>query len=380
MECSRTIRVATTFSPQRGLYLSVLEKKFCALVLEALRKPYEWVPFKEHRASSGGNRTDPVDMIRNGEADLSFHLLSMTESRDSVVDFIPVYMTDDQTFAIKKVPLSLDFVQLFDFPTWILTLSALLAMPFIFRFLLNTKYTYLHSLIEFFGCVLGQSMRAEKNSLKYTIMVSSWSCFSKLLVICYSAALFSVLAVPLQHPNVRNFEELSDAVTKENYKCFIQEKSVLLDLLIHHEKKELRLLGEQVAGHRWFFSENSQVNVDSAVVNSRRVLRRVAGGKHWKKYFLSGDVLQLSNLAMPVRKGFCHKHKLQTIVSRVNNGGLLAKVIREEGSKFWARFPELERDENPEEKPLSCYDLIGALIVYLLGISLSLVVFAYELC
>ncbi|GFS89918.1 hypothetical protein TNCV_4839971 [Trichonephila clavipes] len=107
--------------------------------------------------------------------------------------------------------------------------------------------------------------------------------------------------------------------------------------------------GEQVAGHRWFFSENSQVNVDSAVVNSRRVLRRVAGGKHWKKYFLSGDVLQLSNLAMPVRKGFCHKHKLQTIVSRVNNGGLLAKVIREEGSKFWARFPELERDENPEE-------------------------------
>ncbi|GFY58189.1 hypothetical protein TNIN_94471 [Trichonephila inaurata madagascariensis] len=97
-------------------------------------------------------------MIRNGEADLSFHLWSMTESRNNAVDFVPVYMTDDQTFAIKKVPLSLDFVQLLDF----LTLSALLAMPFIFRLLLNTKYTYLHSLIEFFGCVLGQSMRAEK--------------------------------------------------------------------------------------------------------------------------------------------------------------------------------------------------------------------------
>ncbi|GFY58188.1 hypothetical protein TNIN_94461 [Trichonephila inaurata madagascariensis] len=120
--------------------------------------------------------------------------------------------------------------------------------------------------------------------------------------------------------------------------------------LIHHEKEELRLLGEEVAVQR----KRSGGQPEGA-----------AKGSTGRSIF---------SPAMPLRKGFCHR--LKTLV----NGGLEAKLMREEGFQFWARFPELEREENPEDKPLSCYDLIGAFIVYLFGISLSLVVFLYELC
>ncbi|GFT84179.1 uncharacterized protein NPIL_548291 [Nephila pilipes] len=385
MECSDKIRIATPLithtSKTGGGYqnFSGLEERFLDMVLKALKMPYELISFE---ASSGGNRTDPIDMINKDEADVSFSLMSMTHNLSHAIDFIHVYLEDDQTFAIKKLDADPTFLYSFDLSTWILTLSAILSMPLIFRFLFGTKYTYIDMLIQLLGSVLGQPMSTEESPSKYKIFISVWLYFAKFLAILFSAAFSSILTVPSRSPKVRNFEELSNAVARQNYKCFIHEKSVLFEFLIHHEKEYLQRLGKDVVHHNRYFSKISQINTDSAVVSSRRVLQMITSAEQ-EKYFISSDVLELWKLAMPMKKGFCLKkgnntnYTLQTFVTRVNNGGLFGKLMKEEAFKILIRLTGLQLDE--VLKPLSCHDLIGAFIAFLIGLGLSFLVLVCEI-
>ncbi|GIX95876.1 lig_chan-Glu_bd domain-containing protein [Caerostris extrusa] len=83
--------------------------------------------------------------------------------------------------------------------------------------------------------------------------------------------------------------------------------------------------------------------------------------------------------AFPMKKGFCYKRKLNTLISRLNNAGLYLKIISDESYKIWLSDPAAQRSSIAAEQPLSCTDLTGAFLTLLTGLLLSLLIVSMEI-
>ncbi|GIY64818.1 uncharacterized protein CEXT_143491 [Caerostris extrusa] len=202
--------------------------------------------------------------------------------------------------------------------------------------------------------------------------------------LCYSTVLLSILTIPSEISPVSNFKELSNAVLRNNYKCFVPKGSNTLDYLLKNNVKHLRLLGEKIVQHQWYFKDypltlSPEIDTDSALVNSKTLLHMVSGPEGWKHHFLSEDVLMPTKFGVPMTKGFCHKSKINTIVSRLNNAGLYKKFVNDETFKLWLVSPDKRRIVTFKGHSLSCRDLMGAFISLFIGLGLSFLVFLGEI-
>ncbi|GFU42101.1 uncharacterized protein NPIL_351791 [Nephila pilipes] len=396
MACPKFIRVAIIrsreISPiknEDGSYsFAGFGGKQLELFLKALNLPFEVVDVEDReygRLLNNGTWTGIIGMIQQDMADLSIHSVTMTEPKTSVVDFSTVYNTDDMTFAIEKpgtYPTSLAFVRPYDYTVWIPTFTVLLLMPLVLRLLSNIQYTYAHAFIMMLGSFLGQFSFRNTSSRSSKMLIFSWSFFGVIMMLSYSAVLLSILTVPLQIPAVKNFEELSEAVMKRNYKIIVPKGSSTLEALMRNPKKYMRFLGEAAFNNSWYFNgksltENGQLNKRIAVVTSRSMLQMIAGPEDWKKYFLSDDSLVSFKFAPAVKKGFCHKKRLDKIVSRINSAGLFLKATREKSFQLWIAEHD-KRSMDLDTHPLSINDLIGSFLLLSLGFGLALLSFLCE--
>ncbi|GIY39944.1 lig_chan-Glu_bd domain-containing protein [Caerostris darwini] len=364
MNCPPVIKVAICLSRELKLFrnddgsitFSGIQGRFIDLILQALNLKFELVIAEDKesgRMLDDGNWTGTIGKIQRDEAEIALNFISISEPRSRIVDFSTVYMTDDISFAIKKpgtFPTSMAMVYPFKTSIWITTCVVLLLMPFVFRFVLLTKEIYINILLKLLGSVLGQSTFKNQGFLRYKIIICSWIIFGMILSLSYSAVLLSVLTFPSQIPVPRNIEELSKAIVKKNYKCFAPRGSSLLDYL----------------------------DVNSAILTSRTLLQIVAGREAWKDSLLSEDSLISLMCAFPMKKGFCYKRKLNTLISRLNNAGLYLKIISDGSYKIWLSDPAAQRSSTSAEQPLSCTDLTGAFLILLTGLIFALLILTME--
>ncbi|GIX86946.1 uncharacterized protein CEXT_254601 [Caerostris extrusa] len=197
-------------------------------------------------------------------------------------------------------------------------LICLILMPLLFLLLLSMKHSYSHVQLILLGALLRQPMRASNTSTIYRILTSSWLIFALIASFSYSAVFLSLLTVPPEIPVVRNFKELSEAVLKENYKCFVPRGSTVLDILAKHEKEYLRILGQVAIERGWYLSghpltQSPQIGARSAIVTTRTLLQIVAGSEEWKNNFCLKTLSQNLNFAIPMRKGFLPQSKTEYI-------------------------------------------------------------------
>ncbi|XP_055936807.1 glutamate receptor ionotropic, delta-1-like [Argiope bruennichi] len=392
MSCPSMIRVATVLTNQLkvniskagDIRLSGIQGIFLDIILQALNLQFELVMVEDQewgRLLPSGQWTGMIGMLQRGEADISINLISMTEQRTKVVEFSTVYATDDLTFALKKpgmAPASTALVHPFDTAVWIFTLAILLLMPLVFQSLSGTKCTYSETFLVLLGAMLKQPLFSTNNVLRYRILVCSWLIFALILSSSYSAVLLSLLSVPKEMPAVQDFEELSKAVAESGYKCFVSKGSSTLDFLVNNEKEHLRFIGETVLRNAWYrkdhpLMQSPQIDLRSATVHFRMLLQMVAGKEVWKKDFLSLDSLKMDNVAIPMKKHFCHKKKLNELITRINQAGLYMKIITDETFRLWLNSPEKTIVDNSEWKPLRYCDLTGAFVSLFIGLKLAFV-------
>ncbi|GFV95208.1 lig_chan-Glu_bd domain-containing protein [Trichonephila clavipes] len=393
MVCSRIIRVAILRSSDNqpiknedGSYnFSGSSAKRLELFLRALNLPFEIVDTEDRefgRLLDNGTWTGLIGKIQQGLADLSINSIAVTEQKTSVVNFGPISDSDDITFAIEKpgtYPKSLAFIRPYDYTVWIPTLIVLLLMPWVLRFLLNIKFTYFYAFIMILGSFFGQFSFKNNNSQRSRIISISWSVFGMIMTLSYSTVLLSILTVPLQIPPVKNFEELSEAVMKRNYKIIVPKGSSTLEALLNNPKKYFRLLGQAAVSNSWYYNpQNNKVTKDTAALAVRSVLQMLAGPEDWKVNYLSDDSLVSFMFAPAVKKGFCYKKRLDKITNAINSGGLNLKFIRSKSFQMWITMHE-KGSTDLTMHPLTLRDLIGSFLMLSFGLGVAVFIFICEI-
>ncbi|GBL97501.1 hypothetical protein AVEN_162960-1 [Araneus ventricosus] len=398
MTCSSVLRVATVVSREMEILkkedgiieLSGIEGKFLNLILETLNLQLKVVIAEDHewgRLLRNGSWTGMTGKIQQNKADIAINLIAITEPRNRVVDFSTVYLSDDITFAIEKqgfASTSTALIRPFVWGFWTIMFVVLFLMPILFRILLCAKDSYLNLLLKMLGTILKQSFSSKNNSFTHRILVITWLIYAMIISFSYSSVLLSILTIPSQIPTVRNFEELSDAVITQNYEAVFDKGTYVLDFLLHHESKRFNMLAEYAILNHWSMSAHPilftpQINKRSAMVTARVLLQVVAGPEEWKWHFLSDDTILTYKFAIAMKKDFCLKKRLNTLISRVNSAGLYLKIMKDKEFQLWLPHPERRRTVNNTVRPLSFTDLIGAFASYLVGISISFLVLLFEI-
>ncbi|GBO28758.1 Glutamate receptor ionotropic, delta-1 [Araneus ventricosus] len=398
MACSSLVRVATLNDPKTVVRKNEdgtvtflgLEGKLLEVIIQGLNSQFELVMAKDKawgQLLPDGNWTGMIGEIQKGLADIAIHFMSVTEKRLSIVDYSPTYTTEVLTFAIGKPgfkPKSLAFVKAFDSRIWITTLVILLLMPLIFTVLLREKGGYSEFLLMLATHVLQQSVNHNQDRFQYRILLSSWMFFTTILSFSYTAVFFSLLTLPAELKGVQNFQELSEAVMKKGYKCYVPKGSSTVDLLLQSEKKYLRELGQNVVRNEWYINSiplplNNQMDKESAMISGGAWMSVAAGPEEWKHYYMSDNSLLSFQFAVAMKKGFCHKRRLMKVIHSINNGGLYEKIRNHESFKLWNSAPERRRIVARNIGSLSLSDLSGAFLLLAAGVGLSTICFLAEL-
>ncbi|XP_055951425.1 probable glutamate receptor [Argiope bruennichi] len=359
-----------------------IQGRFLNTVLKAMHMPFQLVIAEDGewgRLLPSGNWTGMIGKIQKGNADIADSHIGITEQRTAVVDFSTVYLIDDMTFAIKKpgpVPTSLAFVRPFDFITWILIFTILLVVPLIFQWTFHCKRTYIYFFLSLLGSIFRQPTFTNFKIKKFKPVLFSWCFFATIVSFSYSAVLLSMLSVPSEIIAVQNFKELADAVKNDGYRSYVKKGSATLDFMLRNDKEYLKYLGESAVHHNWYTNSlpltlTDQINHRSALIDPRTKLQMVAGPEEWKPHFLSDDSLQTYQFAVAMKKNFCHKKKLNTVISRINNAGLYMQFTNEERYKLWLSASERRRNDSKKIKPLTLEDLSGVFGAFLVGLVLN---------
>lgn len=397
MSCSSILRVATVHTREMDILekedgkteLSGTEGTFLNLILETLDLQLKIVIAEDSewgRLLPNGSWTGMVGKVYMNKADIAINLIGVTESRMRVVDYSTVYLTDDITFAIEKqgfASTSSALTRPFGWTIWTTMVVVLLLMPLLIRFILQTKDNYLHGLLKMFGGILKQPFSSIRDSFRHRIFMMSWLIYAMIMSFSYSSVLLSILTVPSVIPTVRNFKELSDAVVTKNYKAFFNKGTFHFEQLRNHEKKSYRMLAEYVSHNSWWMGKHPilftpEINKQSAMATAKTILEVAAGPEEWKWNFLSDDSIMVYNFAIVINKGFCHKKRLNKVVSRVNSAGIYKKIMSDEIFQTWLPHPERRRILDKAIRPLSINDLHSAFVLYSFGIGISFLVFIIE--
>ncbi|GFT61854.1 lig_chan-Glu_bd domain-containing protein [Nephila pilipes] len=365
------------------------EGKLLEVISSALRFQHDIVISPDGelgRLNKSGNWTGIIGLIQRDQADLGLSFLAITEKRQEVVDFTSSYTIQGVTFLVEKpgtIRGAGTFIYPFDAITWVSTAAILVCLPFIFAFFPNIRINILKLLIDLFGSLLRQPLEIKDNSLKSKFLVISWLIFSMIISFGYSACLLSFITLPLHEQPIRNFLELSNAVKKGTHKCLMLKGISTISFLINAEEEYLRFLGQSVEENEWYYEASDTLNEkiitkNTAVSNIQFNLQMLNAKLTSDSYLLSDDVLVSWKIGIAVRKSFCCKRALDTVIGRISNAGLVEKFQREELQNI-RRTSLLNEASIETEKQITLDDLSGALIIIAAGLTLSLFVFLSEI-
>ncbi|GBN33995.1 hypothetical protein AVEN_69815-1 [Araneus ventricosus] len=105
----------------------------------------------------------------------------------------------------------------------------------------------------------------------------------------------------------------------------------------------------------------------------------VAGPEDWKHHFLSEDSILQYGAATAMKKGYCRKEIINTLIDRFNYAGLYLKILSDDYFLSWLAISDQRRIVIQEGKPLSLSVLKGAFGLLLLGLGTSTIAFIGEI-
>ncbi|XP_055950920.1 glutamate receptor ionotropic, delta-1-like [Argiope bruennichi] len=247
-----------------------IEGRFLDEVSKALHSSLEIIVSEDGeigRKGPDGNWTGIIGLVQRDEADLAMNFLAITEERLTAVDFSTIYTVDATTFVIGRpspLPPTLAYLYPFELSLWVSLAFMLFLMPWFILLLTNTKSSYFCLILDLFGNFVNQDMSIRDNSTRSRVLSISWIVFTYVISLSYSAVLLSFLSVPLYRQPVKNFQELSNAISKNELKAFLIRGSIIEYFLEHSQQKHLRYLGDTIKKEGWYTTLN---NLNGLVAN-----------------------------------------------------------------------------------------------------------------
>ncbi|GBN88129.1 Glutamate receptor ionotropic, delta-1 [Araneus ventricosus] len=326
-----------------------IEGRFLDLLSKTLRFRYrlkiapDGEPGKKNK---NGTWTGLIGMLQRKEIDMAVDFLCPSEERKEVADFSDIYEVDYVTFLVDKpgaVPLKLSLLYPFNTETWICVVLTMVLGPKMLNFILRLKVSYIKLFFQSLGSLLRQPFTIPCSGTRDRITLLSWSLFAMLVSMYYSSTLLSFLTVPLQKAPLKTFTELSQAVETGTYRCFTLKGCFALTVLDSSPHEDLRSLGAAIEDNAWFFDKHDNfgnlrnILTKTAVMDLKLKLELLRNSLNFDSYAMSDDNLVSVNFAIALRKDFCCKGRLNSVISASLNISSLS------------RSP-VSQDETEEEK------------------------------
>ncbi|GFX95774.1 lig_chan-Glu_bd domain-containing protein [Trichonephila clavipes] len=363
--------------------LSGADGLFMNTILKALKFQYEYYipPDREWGTLLNGSWTGMIGALVNNKADLAWGWITQNEDRQAAIDFSTSYYRTAITFGVVKpspVPVANAVAYPFTLSVWACIFILLITVPAIFL-LLKVHHSYLRLLLHLFGSILKQPLNFEQKSVKDKILVLTWLLFTTLISSFYSSLLLSFLTMPLEQRTIQTFRELSNALQKGKVECYTSRQGLLLPYLQNSNEEYLRFIGKVIEEKEWFTDVHTKglaitTNKNVAIINSALFLQRKNGIPDSRPLVISDEALFLDSIAVAMRKDFCCKRRLNTMITRAIEAGLFDFYLR--SSHRWLLS---KRAEKRALKMLTIWDITSACFIFALGLSLSVLSLFLEL-
>ncbi|KAF8764940.1 Glutamate receptor ionotropic like protein [Argiope bruennichi] len=369
--------------------LEGIEGRFLDLLSKTLRFRYrlKTAPDGEPgKMNKNGSWTGLIGMLQRKEIDMALNFLCPTEERTKVVDFTDSYEVDYVKFLVDKpgaVPLKLSLLYPFNSETWICIFLIMVIGPKVLILMFRLKVSYMKLFLQLLGSFLNQAFTIPLLGTRNRIIFFSWCLFAMLVSMYYSSTLLSFLTFPLQKAPLKNFTELSEAVGEGTHRCFTLKGSFALTVFHSSPHEPLRNLGRAIEDNGWFFDKHDnfgslrKILKKTAVMDIRLKLELLHNSLHFDSYIMSDENLISLNFAIALRKDFCCKESLNSVISAVTSAGIYTKFEREEIFKVFLKEGLLHKTVNSAE--LKIDDLYGVFILLIVGYGVSLVVVISEI-
>ncbi|XP_015918325.2 probable glutamate receptor [Parasteatoda tepidariorum] len=307
--------------------ISGVEGEFIKLLARALNFEYEIIvpPDFYGEMEAYGNYTGMIGMLQRKEADMGFSYPGTSEELSKVMDSSVPYYNIEKTFTMNYAPFlskTIAFTYPFSTITWILYFIALLSVSVLFRTLISPKDSIISVFFNFWGSSFGQGMSYNPRSMSRRIPLGIWLLYSYVLILCYSSVLLSVLTSPIRMKQIKDFKDLYLAVRVGKMECLSSVQTDEVINLMKSHSPHLRGLGEYIKKNDWFYDslDFDKIPEHVAILGSPDLFRVSIGPP--EKYFYSKDTFGSFHYGVAIRKAFCCKERLNTIVLRILSGGL----------------------------------------------------------
>ncbi|GFY56499.1 glutamate receptor ionotropic, delta-1 [Trichonephila inaurata madagascariensis] len=364
-----------------------IEGYFAQAIFTAMNIDYDVVFPKDNefgRELNNGSWTGIVGMVQRGEADLAIGTLQTNEDRFRVGDFSFPYANDGLKFGVLKSSewtKVFGFLELFDFPSWMLLFCIFLLATVIFFTTLKGTNSYFEVFHNLFGSMLRQPLIFHVDSPENRLLTGTWLLFSCIMSSVFSGALLSFLATPSNVEIVKNFKELSEAVEKGTLKAHSVKGTLTVPNLLNSKKSYLIQLGRAIEQNNWYVKPEDIMNnpmktLESVIVGSSEYMRFLYG-VHSRVQISEENNYEIS-IAFLIRKGFCCSSQLRKVMSRMVGAGIYDRHFKLESFKYF--LSEHTKEEKIEKTDsLSLNDLFSAFSILLTGLVVSFLIFIGEI-
>ncbi|GBL82849.1 hypothetical protein AVEN_106369-2 [Araneus ventricosus] len=198
----------------------------------------------------------------------------------------------------------------------------------------------------------------------------------------YTTSFLSFITMPEKEPGIKDFRDLSKAVLSTKFKCFAPKGTADEDLLLKSNTNHLKILGEAIKLNNWKYGWDEElddlIDDSTALIMSRQLILLIFGDHIYTDKKISEDSFGVWNIAIALRKNFCCKKQLDTVIFRLLSSGLYKKWFDDE--VFLSNLPrKLSRNYIKREISLSFEDLKSSIFILIMGFSLSLIVLLAEI-
>ncbi|GFY60561.1 uncharacterized protein TNIN_230021 [Trichonephila inaurata madagascariensis] len=158
-------------------------------------------------------------MVSGGQADMAIGFLAATKKRQGAVDFSEPYSVIELSFAthlLQTLPRTNFYFHPFSWSVWICIFGFCFTLPLIFYLQTRKKYSYFGLLFQMYRFIFRQNMT--KFAVNRKFRFGLWLYFAFIVSSSYTEVLFSIMTVEQVETPIRNFEELSKAVSEKKYR------------------------------------------------------------------------------------------------------------------------------------------------------------------
>lgn len=358
-----------------GKTLYVEEAELIRLVSESLRVPYE-VMIPEDEAYGiklpDGNWTGMIGMLERSEVDLALGYIEINEELPSGVNYIYPHVISETTFmGNKPKPLIAKeaIFYPFSYEVWIIIVFYLIFVSFLLYFFMKKKRTLLDILFNLFGSLVGMPLDFKMYTSSLKFLIFSWLTAAFVLSNCYKGVLLSFLTFPTLF-GIQDISDLSRAAMENSVACYSYRQTSVSRRLIESPTDPWKAAGECLKRND-LVGKSENYTPEQIFLNATGkkvfITAKTFLNPYKKLYFISKESFFVEMFFIYYSNKFCCPERLNSLISRFIDAGLIEKYRREE--TFFTEYFAISKFLEPSGalKKIHLSDISGAFTLLLCG-------------